>query len=70
MDEATKELFLEICKIRRIVPKDSAESVITTGRWQQKWRNSIGRAFWPLYHGGYFGLHLNISYHEDIPRAE
>jgi hypothetical protein len=38
MDEATKELFVEIAQIRSIIPPNSVSGVISRGRWQQQWK--------------------------------
>ncbi len=38
MDEATKDLFLEITQIRQIVPADSVSGCISRAHWQQWWQ--------------------------------
>jgi hypothetical protein len=38
MDEATKELFVEIAQIGSIVPPNSVSGVILRERWQQQWK--------------------------------
>jgi hypothetical protein len=38
IDEATKELFVEIAQIRSINPLNSVTGIISRERWQQRWK--------------------------------
>jgi hypothetical protein len=38
IDEATKELFLEIARIHSVVPPNSVTETISRERWQQRWK--------------------------------
>ena len=40
IDEATKEIFKEVARIRLQVPKDSAEYTVTKEKWQAKWEKT------------------------------
>ena len=39
-DEATKEIFKEVARIRLQVPKDSAEYTVTKEKWQAEWERT------------------------------
>jgi hypothetical protein len=38
IDEATKELFVEIAQIHSVVPPNSVTRIISRERWQQRWK--------------------------------
>ncbi len=38
IDEATKELFVEIAQIRSIIPPNLVTGIITREHWQQRWK--------------------------------
>jgi hypothetical protein len=38
IDEATKELFVEIAQICSVIPSNSVTGIISRERWQQRWK--------------------------------
>ncbi len=63
-DTVTKEFFDEIAAIRRIIPKDSASTVITPEQWKKYW--AIVNKETSLSESGLHFGHYIVGFKSDI----